>query len=90
MVGAVARGAALVLPWLAVLAVSASIASGMTAAVTGGEVAGPRQIVTTVVDRPADSEACDTTSWTLYVGLNTWIPAPRSVAPCAEGTMEGD
>jgi hypothetical protein len=84
----VVRRAALVSPWLAVLIVSASIAYGMTAAVTGGELVGPAHRVPTVSDIPADDEACDVThGWRLYVGLSSWIPAPSSVCVLRAGDV---
>lgn len=89
--GVMARGAALTLPWLAVLAISASVAYGATIALTGGGLVEPHQVVTTVIDAPASTEACDVTSGGMvYVGLNTWIPISTRVGPCAHGTRSSE
>jgi hypothetical protein len=62
------------LPWLAILAISASGAYGMTAAVAHQPLAG--------VSRTA---ACDISGGRLlYVGLNSWVPAEPRVAPCPD------
>jgi hypothetical protein len=81
----------LVWPWFAMLAASASIAYGTTAAVTGGKMVGPSQIVTTVTDSRGESEDCNAPrGWTLYVGLNTWIPVPSAIAPCGHMPFTGE
>jgi ABC-type sugar transport system substrate-binding protein len=87
-----ARGAALTLPWLAVLAISASVAYGATMALTGGGLVEPHQVVTTVIDAPASSEGCDNMKrgWMVYVGLNTWIPVSNRGGPCAQGTITSE
>jgi len=78
MLGAMARTAWWGLPWLAALAISASAAYGMVAALAGTEsVAGRSETVTTAIDGPVSSEACDATSAAMLLNAvsNGWIPA---------------
>jgi hypothetical protein len=92
---AVAQGARWGLPWLGVLAVSASVAYAMTVPLAGGLSAADAPTTITVAQAPAvrpaafdrfsSDEACDTSGGrTLYVGLNSWIPAAPKLAPCPE------
>ncbi len=78
MLGAMARAAWWGLPWLAALAISASAAYGMAAAVAGAEsVAGRSETLTTATAGPVSGEACDATSAAMLLKAvsNGWIPA---------------
>ncbi len=75
--GVTARGAQWLLPWLSVLAISASAACAVGVGVgrlPSAESAGI-------------SAMCDTTVVRMmYVGLNSWVPAQPAGARCADGT----
>jgi hypothetical protein len=75
------------LPWLTLLAISASLAYAMTVAIAGHASAGDALTTIAAVHASATTpaaihprgEGCDTSAGRMqYVGLNTWIPA----APC--------
>jgi len=68
------------LPWLVLLAISASAAYGMTAAVSGADADAARgEAVTTAIDEPVASsdQRCDTTSFWIRQNAisNDWLPA---------------
>jgi hypothetical protein len=72
LVGAAGRATRKGLPWLSLLAISASVAYAITVAAAGEPSAGDAQ--TTM--GAGGAQACDTTGGRLlYVGLNSWIPA---------------
>ena len=77
--GARMRGAAasLIVPWFAVMAVSASVAYALNGAITGGAsvVAKADDPIILTNARPSPPEAC---GWMIYVGLNSWIRDPTS------------
>ena len=84
------RAAAFGLPWIALMAISVTLAYAMSMAVTNGlsttaQADGP---VPTVIDRPVGSEACVNSAWVVYVGQNTWIPDARE--PCRSETTVAD
>jgi hypothetical protein len=83
MLGAMQRTAWWGLPWLAVLAISASAGYGLTVAVAGAEsAAGRGEIVTTAFDGSVSSDRCDTTydSMLVYAITTHRIPAePPSI-----------
>jgi len=86
------------LPWLCVLAISVTVAFGMTLALSGGDApmwsagAGATPSVelppvesatgTTPMDRSAKDDPCATRGPKLYLGLGTWIHDPS--VPCRE------
>ena len=98
LVGASLRGARWGLPWLSVLAISASVAYAVTVGVarapSGPEasaqelvIAGAAGSVTVMaaVDRLGSGEACGMTGGRmLYVGLNSWVPAETRAARCPD------
>jgi hypothetical protein len=91
MFSAMARAAAVGLPWLAVMAVSVGLGYGMDVAVTSGvSMTTPAQeTVSDVIARPAGSEGCISHGWIVYVGLNTWIPDPSRPSPCRDERTVG-
>ena len=85
-----ARVACWGLPWLALLAVSASAAYGMSAAVAGADSPTSKgEATTSAIDGPVSSGPCDTTSaWLLQNAVaNGWMPN-RSAGYC--GGQTGD
>jgi hypothetical protein len=76
-----------VLPWLCVLAVSATLAYATNAAITGGRLVSEASVT---ISAPAatdtDVDFCAAASSPAqYVGLNNWIPvAPRRPGGCAD------
>ena len=95
------------LPWLGVVAISVSLAYGMTVALAGEVPGGDPPAAVAVAQMPADALVSGVPGWSgaipaaiyrisgseacysrgtrsLYVGLNSWIPAEPMVAPCAE------
>ena len=78
MLGAMARAALRGLPWLTALAISASAAYEMAAAVAGAKTAAPRsETVTIAIDGPVSGAVCDATSAAMLLNAvsNGWIPA---------------
>jgi hypothetical protein len=84
---AMKRAALLVLPWLAVIAITVTAAYGMTSAVTNGvSAAAP-------TNAPVQVETAHTGNigaWTTQVGPNCWLPDPSGLEPCASGTPAVD
>ena len=79
MLRAMTQAAGWGLPWLAVLAISASVAYGMTTASTGAEFfRGHSEPVTTTITGPISSHACDTAPARMLLDAisNGWVPAP--------------
>ena len=91
MFSAMARAAAVGLPWLAVMAVSVGLAYGMDVAVPSGvsRTTPAEETVSDVIARPAGSEGCISHGWIVYVGLNTWIPDPNRAAFCRDESTVG-
>jgi hypothetical protein len=76
----IARAIRWALPWLVVVAISASAAYGMTVSVAGAESVAGRE---TTTNGPVSTELCDSaTTWILLNAVsNGWIPA-RSASYC--------
>ncbi len=87
LVYAVFGAARWVLPWLCVLALSATLAYATDAALTGGHSVSEASVTSSA---PAATEAgvdfcAAASSPAQYVGLNNWIPvAPRRSGGCAD------
>jgi hypothetical protein len=80
LVANVIGGARWVLPWIAVVALSASLSCAMNVAVGGGTSA---QSVEGGGSAPVEVDArCDTRGGSHYVGLNTWISTPPGWTGC--------
>jgi hypothetical protein len=84
MFSAMARAAAVGLPWLAVMAVSVGLGYGMDIAVTSGvSMTTPaEESASDVIARPDGSEGCVSDGWMIYVGLNSWMHDPSRPASC--------
>jgi hypothetical protein len=91
MLSAMARAAAVGLPWIAVMAVSVGLGYSMDVAVTSGvSVTTPaEESVSGVIARPNGSEGCLSHGWMIYVGLGTWLPDPSRAAFCRDESSVG-
>jgi hypothetical protein len=80
LVASLVGGARWVLPWIMVMALSASLSYAMNVAVGGGTSA---QSVAGGGSAPVKVDAsCDTRGGSQYVGLNTWISTPPGSTRC--------
>jgi hypothetical protein len=89
---AIARAVSLGLPWLAVMAISATMAYGMNMVMTSGVPIATRadKSVSIVSARPVGSDASVSGAWSVYVGRNCWIPDPSGLEPCVTETSTAD
>jgi len=91
MFSAMARAAAVGLPWIAVVAVSVGLGYGMDVAATSGvSMTTPaEESVSDVIARPDSIEGCVSNGWMVYVGLGTWLPDPSRAAFCRDESTVG-
>jgi hypothetical protein len=84
MLYALARAVSLGLPWLAVAAISATMAYGISTALTSGvsTVTRANESVPIVTARPIGAEASNGGNWSVYVGPNCWLPDPSGLETC--------
>jgi hypothetical protein len=89
MVASLVGGARWGLPWIAIMALSASLSYAMNVAVGGGTTT---QSLEGGGSAPVKVDAsCDTRGGSQYVGLNTWISTPPGWTGCiAEGLVVAD
>jgi predicted ABC-type sugar transport system permease subunit len=92
MFSVVGRAAALGLPWLVVMAISVTVAYAMTMALRSGPSTSAQaaESAPMVIARATGSEACVTSGWMVYVGLNSWIHDPSTADPCRSETTTAD
>ncbi len=86
MLWVIGRALSFGLPWLVVMAISVTIAYGMSLALTGGASTTTRgdASVRIATDRPVGGAAAGGEGWVVYLGNNCWIPDPRE--QCASKT----
>ena len=78
------------LPWLAVVAISLSVAYGMNMVVASGVAATTRADSSTPIvnARPVGSDVGS--SWVVHAGPNCWLPDPSGLQSCTRPATGAD